>query len=141
MHGTDCYQLEELEPRLLLSADWNGVFEAEALDGSVWEPAAVEVEALGVDGRAGESVLQFSSGSDFAAEVVRREVVFVDAAVPDYQILVDDLLNSADDGREIEVVMLSGDDDGVEQITRTLGEFQDLDAIHISHSRPTLIAA
>ncbi len=52
MRGTDSYQLEELEPRILLSADWNGVFEAEALDESVWEPAALEIEALDDDGGA-----------------------------------------------------------------------------------------
>lgn len=66
-----------------------------------------------------------------AAKVIRREIVFVDAAVPDYQTLVDDLLSAAAAGRQFEVVMLSGGDDGVEQMTRTLGELQDLDAVHI----------
>ena len=68
MRETD-YQLEELEPRILLSADWNGVFEAEALDESVWEPAALEIEALDDDGGAGESVSYRPSGSSTASEL------------------------------------------------------------------------
>ena len=32
MRETDCYQLEELEPRILLSADWSGAFQAEPLE-------------------------------------------------------------------------------------------------------------
>ena len=39
MRETDCYQLEELEPRILLSADWNGAFEAQPLEESLWEAA------------------------------------------------------------------------------------------------------
>src|SRR4051794_24966367 len=38
---------------------------------------------------------------------IRNELVFIDAAVPDYQSLVQDLLTNTDSGRHFDVVVLS----------------------------------
>ena len=55
----------------------------------------------------------------------RREIVFVDSAVEDYQTLLDGIDTSA------QVVMLDADRDGVEQIAEVLAQFNDVDAVHI----------
>ncbi|MCB1870742.1 MAG: DUF2341 domain-containing protein, partial [Gammaproteobacteria bacterium] len=66
---------------------------------------------------------------------LRSELVFVDPATPNYQQLLDDLLSREDENRQIEVVMLEADTDGVAQIGDILAGFRDLDAVHIiSHS-------
>lgn len=62
---------------------------------------------------------------------VRNELVIVDSRVDDYQLLVDDLLNHASEDRNIEVVVLAGDVDGVEQVTQILAQRTDLDALHL----------
>ncbi|WP_178119528.1 Ig-like domain-containing protein [Pseudomonas sp. SCB32] len=56
---------------------------------------------------------------------VRKEVVFVDTRVPDYQTLLKDISPDA------EVVLLSTDKDGVQQIADALAGRHDIDAIHI----------
>jgi hypothetical protein len=58
-----------------------------------------------------------------------RQVVFVDAAVPDREVLVHALSLSGEfDGQ---VVYLDGNRNGVEQITEALANYQELGAIHI----------
>jgi len=75
-----------------------------------------------------------STGTTDAAEFQRRELVIVDASTPNYQQLIDDLVSSADDGRQFEVAILEAGTDGVAQISLLLGRYSDLDAIHlISH--------
>ena len=50
------------------------------------------------------------------------------------ELLVADLTSSRDDGRRIEVAVLDGERDGVEQISNLLAQYQDLDAVHlVSH--------
>jgi len=56
---------------------------------------------------------------------VRKEVVFIDTRVPDYQTLLKDVSPDA------EVVLLSTDKDGVQQIADALAGRHDIDAIHI----------
>jgi len=66
-----------------------------------------------------------------ASEQRSHEVVFVDAGVDNYQQLVEDLNNSADDSRHIEVVVLDRDKNGIEEISEYLAQYEDLDAVHI----------
>ncbi len=61
----------------------------------------------------------------------RNEIVFVDANVPDYQKLVDDLLAQHDEGRQIELFSLNITRDGIEQISESLSRHEDIDAVHI----------
>ena len=57
--------------------------------------------------------------------------MFVDAGAPNYRQLIDDLMKSADQGRQIDIVVIDSDRDGIEQITEALSRYRDLDAVHI----------
>jgi hypothetical protein len=72
-----------------------------------------------------------SAAGDDTAQAVLRELVFLDTGVENYQQLLEDLWSLDDGSREIEVVLLSGQRDGVDQITEALDGRTDLDAIHI----------
>ena len=64
--------------------------------------------------------------SDFAVLVyLRREIIFVDTKVDDYQALLSDINPHA------EVVLLDASRDGVQQIAEALAGREDFDAIHI----------
>ena len=62
---------------------------------------------------------------------VRHELVFLDPQIADYQKLANDIWSANDPTRQIELVLLSSQRDGIEQITQTLAEHHNLDAIHI----------
>ncbi|MEL0587155.1 MAG: tandem-95 repeat protein [Candidatus Thiodiazotropha sp. (ex. Lucinoma kazani)] len=102
---------EELEPRILLSADLAGV--------------AVDLTSNDVGHQVDESDLQIIEAalqSDPQVQAVEsdistRELVIIDPATPDYQSLVDDLI--------------SQNGNGIEQIDDILNAYQDLDAVHI----------
>jgi len=58
-------------------------------------------------------------------------LVFIDAAVEDYQILMNGV------APETEVILLDAQQDGIAQITAALSTFRDLDSVHlISHATP-----
>ena len=125
------FRVEELEPRVLFSADF------------VPGLGEVEHEEL-LTGPVTESLLssEGAAGTDADAVVVtaetRRELVFIDARVSDYQGLVADLLANSVEDRSIEVVVLDSEKDGIEQIGEALGSYQGLDAVHIvSHGSDT----
>jgi hypothetical protein len=116
--------VEQLEPRLLFSADFqpvpfDGGFQEETIliGSSVEETPLVPAAA-----EARNSVYE---------EHQRNEIVFIDASIPNYRQLVDDLLAWNNDGRQFEVVILDISRDGIMQISDTLGRFQDLDAVHV----------
>jgi len=109
---------EELEPRLLLSADLPIDLPAVlAPDLGEDEPVAVHEEIITTAVTEG----QYAS----------CELVFVDTDTPDYRLLVDDLLGNSSEDRLIEVVLLDNNSDGITQITDTLVEHRELDAVHI----------
>ena len=63
-----------------------------------------------------------------------QEIVFIDANVDDWQQLLDDLRLTEDRGRNLNVVMLDSSRDGIEQISDSLANYQDVTAIHlVSH--------
>ena len=69
-----------------------------------------------------------------ASKLWPRELVFVDARIHDYQQLVDDLLACGQDGRQIQVIVLDSNLDGIAQISQALAGYQALDAVHfVSH--------
>ena len=62
------------------------------------------------------------------------ELFFIDSGVEDIDALVDDLLEQAEGGRNLEIVLLDAAADGIEQISKTLALYDDLEAVHvISH--------
>ena len=115
------FLLESLEARLLFSADLAPM----PVDGG--NPGA-EVES-GL-----EILLQPDNGGMQAAETTRqeqREVIFVDAAVDDYQQLIDDIESQLEKGRQFDIVGLDSGHDGIAQISDYLSQQQDVAAVHI----------
>ena len=109
---------EELEPRLLLSADLPIDLPAVlAPDRGDDQPVAVH-----------EDITPTALSEE---QHTVHELVFVDADTPDYQTLVDDLLGNSGEDRLIEVVLLDNSSDGIAQITDTLSQYKELDAVHI----------
>ncbi len=119
--------MEELEPRLLFSADVPAVvFDA--------DPDPTEIGALPPAPAITETAAVAGTERDDhprESRQQRREVIFVDASAPNYQQLMDDLMQSAEQGRDIEVVVLDSNRNGIEQITEALARLRNLDAIHI----------
>ena len=118
MKSRSVFVFEELEPRLLLSADL-----------PVDIPAA-----LAPDRGEGELVSiheEITATAVTVEQYSRRELVLVDTDTPDYQALVDDLLSNSREEHLIEIVVLDNNSDGISQVTDTLSKFRELDAVHI----------
>src|ERR1017187_1919454 len=114
--------IEELEARILHSAD---IGPALLHDVSVAPQAETRV---------------LDAGGEIAAPAVQTqqtqstELVIVDTRTPDYQQLVDDIRSEAAEGRQIEVVLLDNQSNGIDQITSILSSRKDISAVHlISH--------
>ena len=67
----------------------------------------------------------WSSGLTLSAPFDRKEIVFIDTSVDDYQTLMEGINPNA------EVILLDSTRDGIEQIAEILGDRSDIDAIHI----------
>ena len=130
--------MEELEPRLLFSADVAGVFLDSALPGG--DPSTPVISLLlDAEQQSQERSQEVVRAKPAAAE--RRELVFIDAGAPNYQQLVQDLMKSAAEGRPVDVVILDSSRDGIQQISDALAERRDLDAVHIiSHGDDASLA-
>ncbi|MCP4044896.1 MAG: DUF4347 domain-containing protein, partial [Gammaproteobacteria bacterium] len=116
---------EELEQRVLLSADLAPGFEY----GAVEEQVLVEESAHEVQIKS-EVVEDLVNP---AAVEIRSELVILNENVADHEQLISDLKDN-NNNRRIEVVILDADDDGIEQVSEILSERSDLTAIHfISH--------
>uniref|UniRef100_UPI003D815756 DUF4347 domain-containing protein n=1 Tax=Trichloromonas sp. TaxID=3069249 RepID=UPI003D815756 len=112
--------LESFEPRLLFSADAVPPPDVSAF-------AATNDFILHTPLQPGQADGQTSEVS----ESVRREVVFVDAGVADYQPLIDDLAAQTTEGRLFDVVILDADANGIDQISRYLAQQLNIAAVHI----------
>ena len=149
--------LSELEERVLFSASPAAAVapdpsSAETVDVAMVEPSLATVDSeephssLFNDSNldallqtieedtSGQSKTQELSVTDQAVmseQEVRRELVFVDTSAADYQQLLDDLWSNDDPTREIHVVLLTSDRDGIDQISEALAGYDDLDAVHI----------
>ncbi len=116
--------LEELEPRQLFSAGIEGL-----LINELELPIATYIT---ID-ESGEqiSTQQDQVSKSSTAEKQSHEIIFVDTGVDNYQVLVDDLLSNTDSNRVFEVVLLNSNQNGIEQISDTLLNHDELDTIHI----------
>ena len=72
-----------------------------------------------------DSDVLWSSGLSLSAPSDRKEIVFIDTRVEDYQTLMEGIDPHAD------VILLDSTRDGVEQIAEILSERTDIDAIHL----------
>lgn len=59
------------------------------------------------------------------------ELVVVDTSAENYQQLIDDIVNNADETRGIQVFAFESDRDGIEQITELLSDYSEVDALHV----------
>ena len=59
-----------------------------------------------------------------------KELVFIDARTPDYQIMVDDLRANRLD-TEFEIVIIDSNEDGIDKISTTLAGVDSVTAVHI----------
>nr|MDJ0834698.1 DUF4347 domain-containing protein [Gammaproteobacteria bacterium] len=116
--------LEELEPRQLFSGGIEGLIDTNLTSSAV-------ATYLDADSDQKEQNTQPADIDVAAAEQQRHELVFIDSAVDDYQSLLDDLNQQSDDNRQLEVIVLDSQRDGIEQISSTLQQYDDLDALHI----------
>lgn len=71
-----------------------------------------------------------SSSKQQASTREKLELVFVDTATPDYQQLLDAILKS-NDKRTFKVHVIEHCDDGIDVISSTLSQYQNIDAIHV----------
>ena len=143
-----------LEPRILLSADLPG-FDVpdnnfdDPLDADVGRilaqaeeaflAAAAEAETADKpqpDTVAGDpldspdTALRFDERPD----EIRQELIIVDPSAPDYETLLAGVRGAGGEDADLRVVMIDPKQSGVDQITRLLFQYADLDAIHlISH--------
>ncbi|MES9926148.1 MAG: FG-GAP-like repeat-containing protein, partial [Candidatus Thiodiazotropha endolucinida] len=119
---------EELEPRILLSADLVGVAVDPASNDVEQQVNETELQTI-------EAALQSAAlNQTDESKLSTRELVIIDPATPDYQSLVDDLISRNGDGRNFEIVLLDSADNGIDQLSETLAQYRELDAIHlISH--------
>ena len=67
----------------------------------------------------------------------RQEVIFVDAATPDYQQLLRSIKTDTPD-TDYQIFLLNSQRDGIEQISQVLGSLEGIDAVHlVSHGNET----
>ena len=119
--------LEELEPRRLFSGGIEGLVDPDPDNEVKAQYHHLDEQQFAVKAEVEATV---------AAEQQTREIVFVDAAVEDHQQLVDSLLSNDEADRNIEVVVLDRDRNGIDQITSSLQDRDNFDAIHlISHGK------
>ena len=104
---------EELEPRFLLSADLPGI----DYDPVVSEDYVQEAVVIDLGTSPTASTVNSPQSAVGAQQSEGHELVFVDTRTPDYEQLLDDLASQADDGRQLGIITLDADRDGIEQIS------------------------
>jgi len=118
---------EELEPRLLLSAD--GI-------AAITESSVAILQSTIQSGNDHTAIVQqhaelSSTPSHDNTQNKRTELVIIDSRAPNYQQLHNDIIKAQQQGRDINVVILDAYRDGVEQISEALSTYSKLDAVHI----------
>ena len=115
---------EELEPRVLLSADPLAVATDANVD-TVHEQVIDDNEFIQV------SQLSTAEHNQQQLNHNRTELVIIDSRAPNYQQLHNDLIKAQQQGRNVHVVVLDAHRDGIEQISEALQSHNKLDAVHI----------
>ena len=120
--------LSKLEDRILFDATMDAGLDPSLSDVDEMSSGEAPLHSLEQDVAAYDDNEQDCSD---CPQVNSNELVIIDTSVEDYQQLVDDLLNNADANRNIEVVLLDANSDGIEQVTNLLSQREDLDALHL----------
>ncbi len=114
--------LEELEPRQLYSAGIEGVLNQQPI-----VELAIHQEVNAPTHQAAPINISETAATDSK----RNELVFIDTNVKNYQELLNDILSQNSDDRNIEVILLDKTESGIDQISNTLANRNDVDAIHL----------
>ncbi|MDD2990284.1 MAG: cadherin domain-containing protein, partial [Zoogloea sp.] len=87
------------------------------------------------------ALVGFEQGSDGGTtEGSGVELVFVDTRTPDLQLLLDDLEAQRQAGRDLEVIVIDQNEDGITKISDTLAGHHDVAAVHlVGHGSEGLI--
>ena len=109
-------EFEELEPRLLLSADLPLDMTALTVDSDTDAPA--------------ETSFNFVDSPELASYSTHRELIIVDTDTDDYEFLIDSI-KAGDTSDRFDIVVLDNQRDGVQQITDLLSTYNELQAVHI----------
>ena len=114
---------EELEPRLLLSAGAEAILAYDALnDDQLLSANDPSIQFLNAE------QLQNQNNTSGITEQ-RQEIVFIDSSVSNYEQTIADL-ESQNNGKFVAFVVIDSEEDGIQQISDTLAQYQDLDAVH-----------
>ena len=133
---------EELEPRLLLSADGLAVI-TEASVATLHDLVDEDNKhTLIIQQHAEQSsvtvdkTIDSSRTADSRTANSRTELVIIDSRAPNFQQLHNDVINAQQQGRDINVVILDAHRDGIQQISDAISQYNKLDAVHIvSHGK------
>ena len=133
-----------LEDRILLSADGLEPSDAapdadaqmlESLIHQLDQAGTIETQSLDADWLDPADAENTSDGEAHLETRRRLEIVFVDSRVDDSETLLGNLSDDARSDTELLIVRLAANADGIEQISASLGEHSNIDAIHLlSHS-------
>ena len=128
--------LEELEPRILFSADVPALLGL----GSIADATQVrEFESAAPQGMASGTTVA-THATVAAHTAAEREMVFIDSRVADPMGLADELQKQRGNGRVFDIVVLEAEANGIEQISDVLAGEEGLAAIHvISHGHAGVI--
>ena len=119
---------EELEARLLLSADPIAVLAESSLD-SMENIIQVDSEyPIIVQSQVEQSPAVVINSPQTSH---RAELVIIDSRAPNFQQLHNDIIMSQLQGRDINVIVLDAHRDGIQQISEALSKYEKLDALHI----------
>ena len=121
--------LVALEPRILfdgaaLATGAEVLQDTPSTDQTVIPGVEGDTSPDSTDGQKSDEAL-WSSGLSLSPPSDRKEIVFIDTSVDDFQTLMEGIDPNA------EVILLDSTRDGVEQIAEILGERTDIDAVHI----------
>jgi len=125
---------EQLEERVLFDAVPTGPVDPNAEElGNMDQANALRFDTsiYAEDVKTVSDAQSFSREDTGSVADVSRELVIVDTSVENYQQLVDDILGEDDPAREMSVVTINGERDGIEQVSEILAGYSDLDALHI----------
>ena len=111
--------IEELDSRTLFSAD---------IEGLLVTDLSAQTDDLSISDTL--TPVNTSSTDNFS-KYSPDELVIIDTNTPDYQTLLDDIIKNTTKGQVIKFILLDSNRDGIEQVSETLAEYQDLGAVHI----------
>lgn len=117
--------LEELEQKILLSADVAPIFS----DIPHNETDVNSSYVMQYDAELISKKLATENKDSYVAKAIKKELVIIDKNVDDYERLLNDYDNNP--FRDIQVVLIEPDDNGLAQIDAIISQYDDLDALHI----------